>query len=196
MNIRAWFVLIAAMSLSSACRTAATPTPQGPLEYIYAPTLESGTSTASTTSQPGAPTPDVPLLPAKVGDNSAPPSVPACSGIQNLVEPFNLPWDKWDPTKEDRVIKHAQWNNWTYYHCDQSVPAVSAFYRQSMLLPQFNWFEESFEERPEGTLAIYNNSNSSPIAGYRWIYLMFIPDPSAAQTARMAVVWWDAPYTC
>lgn len=198
MNIRMWFVLTLALSFSSACST--TPTPNSPRELASLP-LPSPTIFSMPTSLPGSlPTitsmPDLPWLPTPTGDTYAPPFVPACNGIQSLDQQFKLPWDKWDPAKLDRVIKHSLWNNWTYYRCAQSMTAVAAFYRQWMPTPPYNWYEDSFEEHVEGTLAIYNDSKVSAIAGYRWVYLMFIPDGTNASSSFMAVTWWNAPYTC
>ena len=196
MNMRFWLVLIVVSSLCSACGPATTPPPAGTLGSVPLSTTQITAPTLATGSQSTEPAANLPLLPAKVGDNYAPPSVPACPGIQSLAQPFNLPWQIWDPAKEDRVIKHALENNWTFYHCAQSVTALSAFYHQWMPTPPYNWFEDSIEDHSEGTLAIYNNSKVSTVAGYRWVYLAFIPDPSNSQSSKMGVVWWDAPYTC
>jgi hypothetical protein len=192
------FVLTLALGFSAACSTMPTPNSQRELALLPlpTPTLFSTPTSASVSLPTVTPMPDLPWLPTPVGDYYAPPFVPACQGIQVLDQQFKLPWDKWDPAKLDRVIKHQLWNNWTYYRCAQPMTAVAAFYRQWMPQPPYNWFEDSFEEHLEGTLGIYNDSKVSAIAGYRWVYLMFIPDSSNAQDSLMAVTWWNAPYTC
>jgi hypothetical protein len=194
MKICTLFVLTIAMSLSVAC--AATPTPV-PSPTLPSTSLQCSLQDFSPPSTPSlAPERTIPPLPLPIDGHYAPPDVPTCIGAVSLGQPFKLPWDKWDQAKLERVIAHAIESNWTYYQCAQPASEAVAFYRQWMRAPEYNWFEDSVEERAEGTLAIYNNSTTSSTGGYRWVYLIFLPDKSDTRISNLAVTWWNAPYSC
>jgi hypothetical protein len=71
---------------------------------------------------------------------------------------------------------------WDYYECAQSPADLVAFYKEEMIKPGFDWLDEAWVERPEGTLAVYYQTFD-----HRWLYLWFLADGSSASRSNLVI---------
>ncbi len=170
-------ILLMVLAFSSGCIAAPTPTPT-PIP----------TSTPSPTATLESPTG---LLPTPVGNRSTPADVPACKGALVLDQPIQFSW-----AGIDDVVQSTPETNWTYYRCDGSRAALSAFYRQWMPTSPYGWIETYWEERAEATLGVYFYSTGTAPVPSRWLYLWFLPENSDSQSSNLVAAWWNVPHSC
>ncbi len=187
MNIRLWSLLIIALYLSSACAAA-------PVTTLTRTPIRIPSPTSLPTAALESP---LLLLPSPQGDRYAPPDVPACRGAKLMDEPIKFSWESTAHSSTNVGFSNVPESKWTYYRCNESRAALSAFYRQFMPKPPYHWLEMDVEARNEGTLAVYNNSPvRSSTQGYRWVYLWFLPEKSDDLVSYLVAAWWDAPHSC
>ena len=175
MNVRNLLILWLGLCFSSACTTASTPTPI----HLASPTP--------------VPVPTVTVMPPRallptpgVGGGNVSPDVPACTSAESVDQPVKFPW-----AGIDDIVRDTPETNWTYYRCGEAQSAMSAFYRQWMVQPPYNWIQAHWEERVEATMGVYFHKDPD-----RWLYLWFLPEKSGEQTSYLVLAWWDVRPSC
>ncbi len=103
--------------------------------------------------------------------------IPRCAGIQISDQRIKFLW----PNVEQR-LKDLEGSDWGYYRCPRPVTEVSAFYREQMPKPPYNWNETNWVDRAEGALGIYYHT-----ARRTWTYLWVVPQPGDLQASYVIV---------
>ncbi|HEX9076744.1 MAG TPA: hypothetical protein VF932_13245 [Anaerolineae bacterium] len=177
------WVLVIWLCLAASCAVspAATPGPAlspTPVSALPLPSKPMSSSTSASPTLPRLPTPGP-------GRGVAAQDVPACMGAENLDQPVRFTW-----AGIEEFTRDAPPENWTYYRCAQTPAAAAGFYREQLVTSPFNWQERHWFERPEGTQGVYFHQASE-----RWVFIWFLPDPSAEQSSLLVVAWAEA-HTC
>lgn len=175
MIFRIGFMLAIVLGLGSGCVLAPTP--------LTAPTSIPSATAALETPPRGLPTP--------LGNRYAPADVPACQDAQVLPDPIQFAW-----AGIEEIVATAPETNWTYYRCNQSPAALTAFYRRWMPEAQYHWAQIRWEQQDATTLGVYFTNTGNPADPNRWLYLWFLPDESGPQRSYLAAAWWIAPKSC